>query len=487
MSLGFADHLAVVGAFEQRHSVGGLLPGDRPDGSSSWRVRDRWCAASLFRMQLRAASTAFLTSISSAWRDRRPRLLCERIIGRKGLSRIRFDPFTVDVKLVAAHLFEHVPCCGGFVAAHVVPALAGCLVRRRHGYRKILIWPASCDFIILIVSACMHVTYPECHIVIIFARSTSLRCCGRRGTSGHRCACFGGSGMTSSNKDTTDQNRIRFHRRRRGLGRLRAGQPAERRRRAPGPADRGRRAGQQHQHPYSADGREPAQGRKIYLAVHDREAGASQRQGAIVGAGQGARRIQLDQRQRLCSRRPGRISIPGAVWAAPGWSWEDMLPYFKRMETFASGDPVKRGKSGPINVTQLKNFDKLGDAYLDASQEAGFELVDDYNDGHYEGSSYLQYSTTPRGFRCSSAVGYLRPAQGRSNLEVWTNTLVDQSSAGRQARRRGRVPARRQDGPSVEPQGSHRLGGADSVAEDPRTFGHRPPGRPQGGRDRCGA
>ena len=107
-----------------------------------------------------------------------------------------------------------------------------------------------------------------------------------------------------------------------------------------------------------------------------------------------------------------------------GWSWDDMLPYFKRMETFASGDPVKRGKNGPINVNQLKNFDKLADAYLDANREAGFELVDDYNDGHYEGSSYLQYSTTPRGFRCSSAVGYLRPARGRSNLEIWTNTLV---------------------------------------------------------------
>ena len=57
-----------------------------------------------------------------------------------------------------------------------------------------------------------------------------------------------------------------------------------------------------------------------------------------------------------------------------GWNWEDMLPYFKRMETFASGDPVKRGKSGPINVTQLKNFDKLADAYLDANRETALSL-----------------------------------------------------------------------------------------------------------------
>ena len=40
-----------------------------------------------------------------------------------------------------------------------------------------------------------------------------------------------------------------------------------------------------------------------------------------------------------------------------GWSWEDMLPYFKRMETYADGEPDTRGKDGPINVTQLKNFD----------------------------------------------------------------------------------------------------------------------------------
>jgi choline dehydrogenase len=107
-----------------------------------------------------------------------------------------------------------------------------------------------------------------------------------------------------------------------------------------------------------------------------------------------------------------------------GWSWEDMLPYFKRMESYADGAPDTRGKDGPIGVTQLKNFDRLADAYLDANREAGFELVDDYNDGHYEGASYLQYSTR-RGFRCSSAVGYLRPARNRPNLTIWTDTLVN--------------------------------------------------------------
>jgi choline dehydrogenase len=152
------------------------------------------------------------------------------------------------------------------------------------------------------------------------------------------------------------------------------------------------------------------------------------------------KQVHLNGKEQLWARGKvlgGSSSINGNVyvrgdpaefdsWSSmgvTGWSWDDMLPYFKKMESYADGDPATRGKSGPIGVTQLKNFDKLADAYLDANREAGFELVDDYNDGHYEGASYLQYSTR-RGFRCSSAKGYLRPAERRPNLEVWTKALV---------------------------------------------------------------
>jgi len=106
-----------------------------------------------------------------------------------------------------------------------------------------------------------------------------------------------------------------------------------------------------------------------------------------------------------------------------GWGWADMLPYFKRMESYAPGDPATRGKNGPIGVTSLKNFDPLADGYVEACREAGFPVVEDYNDGHYEGAAYLQYSTR-RGYRSSSAAGYLRPFQGRTNLTVWTDTQV---------------------------------------------------------------
>jgi len=148
----------------------------------------------------------------------------------------------------------------------------------------------------------------------------------------------------------------------------------------------------------------------------------------------------LKNRQQLWTR--GRVlggssSINGNVYVRgdpaefdswkeqglPGWGWQDMLPYFKRMESYREGDPDVRGHHGPIGVTSLKHFDALADAYVDACAEAGFEVVEDYNDGRYEGAAYLQYSTR-RGFRSSSAVGYLKPARHRRNLDVMVDASV---------------------------------------------------------------
>jgi choline dehydrogenase len=107
----------------------------------------------------------------------------------------------------------------------------------------------------------------------------------------------------------------------------------------------------------------------------------------------------------------------------PGWGYADLLPYFKKMEEFPQGDPAQRGHSGPIGVVKLEKFDALADAFLDAAIEAGNKRNEDYNDGHYEGAAYLQYSTR-RGYRCSTAVAYLRPARKRPNLEVWTDAVA---------------------------------------------------------------
>lgn len=145
-------------------------------------------------------------------------------------------------------------------------------------------------------------------------------------------------------------------------------------------------------------------------------------------------RTQLWTRGRMLG---GSSSINGCVyvrgdpgefdsWAEmglPGWGWDEMLPYFKRMEAYPQGDPATRGHDGPIGVTSLKHFDALADAFVEASGQAGYDIVEDYNDGHYEGAAYLQYSTK-RGYRSSSAVGYLKPARGRRNLDVMTDALV---------------------------------------------------------------
>ena len=184
--------------------------------------------------------------------------------------------------------------------------------------------------------------------------------------------------------------------------------------------------------------------RKIHLAVHDREAGPSQRQGAAVGAGQGARRIQFDQRQRLRPRRSGGISIPGAASGAPAGAGKTCCPISSGWRRFASGDPVKRGKSGPINVTQLKNFDKLADAYLDANREAGFELVDDYNDGHYEGVVLSAVFDHAARLSLQQREGLSEAGPGPLQSRNLDQHAGHPDVAGRQARRWRRVPARRQ-------------------------------------------
>lgn len=110
-------------------------------------------------------------------------------------------------------------------------------------------------------------------------------------------------------------------------------------------------------------------------------------------------------------------------WASmgcAGWGWRDLLPYFREIEDYRGSGDKERGHGGPVTVTQLRNFDPIAEAYLEASVESGFPRVDDYNDGTYEGATYLQYSTR-RGFRCSSAVAYLRKAKKRPNLDVLVN------------------------------------------------------------------
>lgn len=106
-----------------------------------------------------------------------------------------------------------------------------------------------------------------------------------------------------------------------------------------------------------------------------------------------------------------------------GWGYSDMLPYFKRIEDYPEGDPAVRGRGGPIGVTNLGHFDELVDAFVGACEQNGFKRLADYNDGSYEGTFPLQYSTK-NGMRASTAYAYLRPASKQPNLTILTNAVA---------------------------------------------------------------
>lgn len=105
----------------------------------------------------------------------------------------------------------------------------------------------------------------------------------------------------------------------------------------------------------------------------------------------------------------------------PGWGYADVLPYFQRLENCGFDAQPHRGVGGPINVTRLES-DAVTRAFIDACVEAGYPRAADYNLDP-DGVGPLQLSTR-NGLRCSTAVAYLRPAQGRQNLDVRSNALA---------------------------------------------------------------
>lgn len=103
-----------------------------------------------------------------------------------------------------------------------------------------------------------------------------------------------------------------------------------------------------------------------------------------------------------------------------GWSWEDVLPYFRRSQHQERGESAAHGIGGPINVSDWPDRSVLSQALLDACVEAGIPYNEDINGPVQEGVSWLQL-TARNGLRCSTAVGYLRPAEGRPNLRIETH------------------------------------------------------------------
>jgi 4-pyridoxate dehydrogenase len=113
-------------------------------------------------------------------------------------------------------------------------------------------------------------------------------------------------------------------------------------------------------------------------------------------------------------------------WAAsglPGWSFEKVLPYFKRQETWEHGADSYRGGSGPLTTRYSRYRDPLVDSWFEAGAAAGFPRTEDYNGAQQEGFAVLQ-STVRDGRRCSAAVAYLRPALQRPNLTAQVRALA---------------------------------------------------------------
>ena len=141
------------------------------------------------------------------------------------------------------------------------------------------------------------------------------------------------------------------------------------------------------------------------------------------------RRVPIPQGRTL----GGSTSINGLVynrgqaadfdhWAAlgnTGWSYDEVLPYFKSMERRMGGDNRYRGRKGELPVTDIDWIHPLCEAFIAGAVEQGIPRNPDYNGADQAGVGYFQ-RTIDRGWRMSTAKCFLKPAMGRKNLEVRT-------------------------------------------------------------------
>jgi choline dehydrogenase len=106
-----------------------------------------------------------------------------------------------------------------------------------------------------------------------------------------------------------------------------------------------------------------------------------------------------------------------------GWGFDDVLPYFKKAENQVRGADDFHGTGGPQPVSELSHADPLSAAFIEAAAETGIPKNPDFNGAIQEGAGFFQ-TTTRYGRRASTAVSYLRPAMGRTNLHVETSALA---------------------------------------------------------------
>ncbi|WP_150910985.1 GMC family oxidoreductase [Marinobacter halotolerans] len=120
------------------------------------------------------------------------------------------------------------------------------------------------------------------------------------------------------------------------------------------------------------------------------------------------------------------------AWAqqgCEGWSWDDVLPYFRKAECHEKGASEFHGGDGPLHVSKQKSPRPISNAFVDAVKERGYPLSDDFNTGENEGAGLYEvtqfHDSQRNGERCSTASAYLHPVMGqRDNLKVVTGALA---------------------------------------------------------------
>ena len=106
------------------------------------------------------------------------------------------------------------------------------------------------------------------------------------------------------------------------------------------------------------------------------------------------------------------------------WSYNNCLPYFKKMETFSKGENKYRGGNGPLNITAPKFSNILNNVFIEAAKEAGYTENEDINGKNQEGFGVMD-QTIHSGKRVSASSAYLKPITHRNNLDIKTKALVE--------------------------------------------------------------
>ncbi|MGH8491967.1 MAG: GMC family oxidoreductase [Moraxellaceae bacterium] len=130
-----------------------------------------------------------------------------------------------------------------------------------------------------------------------------------------------------------------------------------------------------------------------------------------------------------------QVYIRGHAWdydewarlGCDGWSYAEVLPYFRRSEHFepklTSAEAVFHGQDGPLNVDERRYTNSLSEVFVEAATQAGYRRNTDFNGSEQEGVGFY-YAYQKDGARCSNARAYLEPAAGRSNLTVRSGAHV---------------------------------------------------------------